>query len=253
MVGAGLAQRVSVTAPNAAASTTGTPWRRLALLTFVVAAVTGAVLAFGLSDKERISAWVENAGAFGPVIFAGLFAFLTLAPLPKTAMSAAAGLLLGLQTGILAVYVGAAAGAVMGFGLARLLGRDAVEKWTGPRVARVDDLLRRRGFLGVLVLRLFPIMPFTVLNYGSGLSAVRFLPYLLATLVGMVPGTVVYVALGAYGKDPLSWEFAAAVAAILAFSAAGVLWGRRIRHQDRKGRRKAQAAAGRGPDTPAPS
>ncbi len=153
------------------------------------------------------------AGPLAPVLFTVAYAAVTLAPLPKNALSAGAGLIFGLTTGVAVVWVGAMLGAIAAVWLARALGRDTVERLTGGRVERVDALLRRRGRLGVLVARLVPVLPFTAVNYGSGLSSVAFADYLAGTAVGIVPGTVAYVALGTYGGAPLSWQFVAALTA----------------------------------------
>ncbi len=216
---------------SAAARPGSHPWLRLLLLAALIAAITAVVSALGVGELARVRTWVDQAGWLGPALFAAAFALLTLAPLPKNALSAAAGLLFGLVPGVLVVMTGATAGAVAAFALTRLLGREVVERLAGARVARVDALLRRRGLLGVLVARLVPLLPFTVINYGSGLSAVRFRDYLLGTVVGILPATIAYVALGAYGRRPASWEFATAVVVLLAMSAGGLLWARRARHR----------------------
>lgn len=201
----------------------GALWRAVVLALLLVA-VTVAVAAVGVSD---LRAWVEAAGPWGPVAFVGAYAVVTLAPLPKNVLSASAGVLFGIYAGVAVVLVGATAGALAGFALARLLGREAVEQWAGPRVRRGEDLLRRHGVLGVFVARLVPIVPFTVVNYASGLSPILLRHYLLGTVPGMVPGTVAYVALGAYGGHASSWEFVAAVLALLTLSAAGAVLARR--------------------------
>ena len=83
----------------------------------------------------------------------------------------------------------------------RHLGRDAVARITGPRLARADRLFRRRGFLSVVVARMSPV-PFWVVSYAAGLSSVRWQAAGLGTLVGVVPGGLLYVAVGA---SVVSW------------------------------------------------
>jgi uncharacterized membrane protein YdjX (TVP38/TMEM64 family) len=100
---------------------------------------------------------------------------------------------------------------VAAFALGRALGRDAVERVTGTRVARVDALLGRHGLLAVLGVRLVPVLPFTVINYAAGLTAVRLRDYVGGTALGIVPGTIAFVALGAHGSSPGSWPFVVAV------------------------------------------
>ncbi len=74
---------------------------------------------------------------------------------------------------------------------------DAVAELSGPRLARVEDVLRRQGVAAVVVARLTPVLPFTIVNYGAGVSAVPRRDFLVGTAVGIVPGTVGYAALGA--------------------------------------------------------
>jgi MYXO-CTERM domain-containing protein len=94
----------------------------------------------------------------------------------------------------------------------------------------MDAVLARRGFVAVLGLRLVPLVPFTVLNYAAGLSAVRWSHYIAATALGIVPGTVALVALGAYGSTPASVPFVSAALGLLVLSALGA-WAVRRRNQ----------------------
>ena len=87
--------------------------------------------------------------------------------------------------------------ALVGFAIARRLGRETVATMTGPRLARVEDVMRHQGVAAVVVARLTPVLPFTIVNYGSGVSAVSLRDYLVGTAVGIVPGTVGYAAVGA--------------------------------------------------------
>lgn len=211
---------------------------RLVVLVAIAIGVAVTVRALGLDDVAALRSRVSDAGLSGMALFVGAYAMVTLAPLPKNALSAAAGLLFGLVTGVLVVLVAATIGAAAAFWLGRVLGRDSVARFLGPRVRRVDGLVRRRGFLSILALRLVPVVPFTLLNYGAGLSAVRFRDYLLATVVGIVPGTVAYVALGAYGASPRSWQFATAVAVLGLLTVGGALAARRHRRRERPGQER---------------
>ena len=93
---------------------------------------------------------------------------------------------------------------LVAFGLSRALGRSAAARLAGTRLSRVDDLMVERGFVSILLGRLLPLMPFVVVSYGAGLTAVRLTPYLLATALGIVPGTVVQVGIGASAGGVLS-------------------------------------------------
>jgi uncharacterized membrane protein YdjX (TVP38/TMEM64 family) len=211
-------------------------WLRLTLLGVLLVAAVVAAVVLGVPEAERLRADVDALGGWAPVVFVLGYAAITLLPLPKNVLSVAAGLLFGLAEGVAVVLPGALLGAVAAFGLGRVLGRGAVERFTGVRVARVDAALARRGVVAVLVSRLIPVLPFTGINYAAGLTALRSRDFLLGTAIGVVPGTVAYVAVGAYGTSPTSWPFVVAVGALLALSLGGTWWAAR--------RRRVSASAG---------
>ncbi len=107
------------------------------------------------------------------------------------------------------VYLGALLGAAASFALGRALGREAVERFTGARVARLDAAIGRRGLTAVLGARLVPVIPFTLINYGAGLTSVRRRDYAIGTAVGILPGSAAYVALGAFGWELGPWFWVA--------------------------------------------
>jgi len=196
--------------------------RAITLGVFVAIAIAVGVFV-PLPELEALRAWTADLGLAGGVGFALLYAAITLTPAPKNVISVAAGLTFGFGWALAAVYAGALLGAAAAFALGRGLGRDAVERFTGARVARLDDLLRRRGLLAVIGVRLIPVLPFTAINYGAGLTAVRRRDYALGTAVGIIPGTVAYVALGAYGLE-FGWPAWTAVGVLGALTLAGAVF-----------------------------
>lgn len=204
-------------------------WLRLVTFGVVLAATTAAAVLVGLPEPDQLRADIAAAGPAAPVLFGLIYALVTLAPLPKNVLAAIGGLLFGFATGAALVWGGAILGALAAYGLGRVLGRDAVERLTGTRVARVDALLRRRGLLAILGVRLVPVLPFTAINYTAGLTAVRTRDYVLGTALGIIPGTLAYVAVGAYGTSPGSWPFIIAVVALIALTAGGTVAARRHR------------------------
>ena len=196
---------------------------RLAVLGALLVALVVAAVLVGVPDAGALREVVADLGPLAPVVFVPVYAAVILLPLPRNVITALAGLLFGLVDGVLLVLPGALLGALAAFGLARWLGRDAVERFTGTRVARVDALLARRGLVAILLSRLVPVLPFTGINYAAGLTAIRLRDFAVGTAIGIVPGTVAYVALGAYGTSPTSWPFVTAVVALLVLSL-GAAW-----------------------------
>ncbi len=197
-------------------------WLRLTALVVLLVAVGVLSLVADVPSVATVRGRVERAGPVGPVLFVLTYAAVTLAPLPKNVLSAAAGAVFGLAEGVALVYVAALLGAAAAFGLGRGLGRAAVERLSGGRLARIDAMLSRRGMTAVLVARLVPVVPFTALNYAAGLVSVRRRDYAVGTAVGIIPGTVAYVAVGSYASAPGSWPFEVALGGLVLLSLAGV-------------------------------
>lgn len=211
---------------------------RAGALVLIGLAATALAVALGTPDLAEIRARVDAAGGWGPALFFVVYAGLTLLPGPKALLTAAGGALFGLWVGAALALAAALVGAIVSFGVGRLLGRDAVDRLIRGRLARVDALLADHGLSAVLVVRVVPLVPFTAINYASGLSGVRFRDYVLGSAVGMVPGTLAYAALGAYGTNP--WGLAAAGSVLVVLLVGGAWWARRLNR-----RRVSDAAADR--------
>lgn len=203
-------------------------FKRALLLLAFVAVMTVVVLLLPIPPVEELRGMVDSAGLWGPIGFALGYAALTLAPVPKNVLSIAAGVLFGFGAGVVIVYLAAMLGAAAAFWLGRRLGREAVERFTGTRVAKVDEVLRRRGFAAVVGVRLVPVLPFTAINYSAGLTSVGWWPYLLGTALGILPGTFSFLALGAYGFE-LGWQAQAAAAGLGVLTIAGAVYAIRSR------------------------
>lgn len=173
------------------------------LLLGVVALVALAALGrqFGVL-LDRFVAWVDGLGALAPAAFVIGYAAATVAFIPGAVMSVAAGATFGLAGGVVWVMTGATIGASLAFLLARYVARSAVERRIAgnPRFAAVDRAVGREGWRIVVLLRLSPVFPFNLLNYSLGLTNVRFLDYVLAS-IGMLPGTLLYTYSGVLAGD----------------------------------------------------
>ena len=172
-------------------------WLRAAVLGLLLATATVLAVTLGPPRVDAVRAWVDGAGG---AAWAGLVlgvALVLMAPVPRTAVSVLAGVVLGFGPGLLLALAGGLLAGLASFGLSRTLGRAAATRLGGRRLARIDELVTDRGFVAVLAGRLLPVVPFVVLSYGAGLTAIRWAPYALATALGLVPGTVVQVGMGA--------------------------------------------------------
>ncbi|MBK8295406.1 MAG: TVP38/TMEM64 family protein [Solirubrobacterales bacterium] len=179
-----------------------------------------------------LESWVDSAGAFAPLAFILAYVVLTMLLFPGSIATVASGALFGPVWGSVLTVIGATIGATAAYLIAQHLGRDRVHASLGPRLLRFDESLTRTGFISVLILRLLPIAPFNVSNYALGVTGIELRPYVLATAIGIVPGTVAYVALGSTIRDPTSIGFILSVAAVLVLTAIAYLLNRRNSRQE---------------------
>ncbi len=170
---------------------------RLVLLLALLLVATGVAVAVRLPGPVQIRDWADHVGPSFPLVFLVCHALITVAPFPRTVLTLAAGLLFGPLTGVSIALTATTVSAVLALLLVRKLGRDAVaERLRHGALQTVNTRLAQRGWLAVTSLRLIPVVPFSVLNYCCGVSDIRLRPYVLATIVGIVPGTVAVVLLG---------------------------------------------------------
>jgi uncharacterized membrane protein YdjX (TVP38/TMEM64 family) len=195
----------------------------------VVLVTTGAVIALtvGVPPLSEIRGWVRDAGWAGPVLYAMIAAVASLSPGPATVLTVGSGMLFGWPAGIPVALSASLTSALINFTLARVLGRATVRGLAGQRLERLDAALRRRGLLAVIGIRLVPMAPFAVVNAACGLSGVRVRAYLLGTAVGLLPGTVTFVAVGAFGTSPGSVPFLITLAGVVVLIGGAALAARR--------------------------
>ncbi len=145
---------------------------------------------------------VRGMGAWGPAAFVGGYVAASVAGVPASLLTLAAGAIFGLWAGVLWVFVGATLGASAAFLIGRYLARGAVERRAArdPRFRAIDRAVAADGRRIVFLLRLSPVVPFSVLNYLLGLTRVRFADFVLAS-AGMLPGTTLYVYTGKLAGD----------------------------------------------------
>jgi len=148
----------------------------------------------GVSDLRRVTA---EAGPWAPLLFVGLQAVLCVTPFPRTVFTVAAGALFGALWGTVLTVLATTLAGLLAYALVRATGGRLVRRYVrGSAVHWTRRRLDHHGTLAVTSLRLVPIVPFAALNYVCGLSSVRFLPYLVGTVVGVLPGTIAIVVLG---------------------------------------------------------
>jgi uncharacterized membrane protein YdjX (TVP38/TMEM64 family) len=146
---------------------------------------------------------IAQLGAWGPVLFALLYVMATVLFLPGSILTLGAGAVFGLARGFAIVSISATLGATAAF----LVGRYVAREWIArkiegnPKFKVIDEAVAREGWKIVALLRLSPVVPFNVLNYAFGVTRVSLRDYVLASWIGMMPGTLMYVYLGSIAGD----------------------------------------------------
>ena len=203
------------------ASKRAVPWKWIGLVSVIIALLT-AVRVLPVTDwLTRFNYWVAHLGIWGVLLFILVYVLATVLFFPASILTIGAGFIFGVLLGTVVVSIAATAGAALAFLIARYLARNQIERRVAnnPRFNQIDRAIGERGAKLVFLLRLSPLIPFNLSNYFYGLTAVKFWSYVLASWIGMLPGTLLYVYLGAAGKASLSgaagqasgrslWEYA---------------------------------------------
>lgn len=171
-------------------------WRwGLILVGVIVLVLNGRTLAVHL---ESFSAGLRARGAWGALLFIGSFAVASAAFVPAGLLTMMSGALFGIGAGIVYAFAGASLGAILAFLLARYAARGSVERWLqrSPRMSLLGDAVGEHGRRIVALLRLSPVIPFSVINVAMGVTRIHFVDFVVAN-VGMLPVTALYVYYGA--------------------------------------------------------
>lgn len=157
---------------------------------FLALALSGSLSADAVRDR------VDDAGWAAPVVFIVVSALLTVMLFPGPILAAASGLLFGTVAGTPISIASAVLGACLAFALSRWWAHDAVSELAGPRVNGIRRWVGDRGFSAILLVRVAPGVPYTLVNYAAGLTPVGIGTFALATAIGVTPRAFAYTALG---------------------------------------------------------
>jgi len=180
------------------------------IATLSVAAGLALLIAGGHLLKDQIKAFldlfiqlVDDWGPLGYLAYIGVYASLELFAVPAIPLTMTAGVIFGVGAGTAVVSVAATLAATGAFLIARYIARDRIAAWAekNPKFAAIDRAIGKDGFRVVALLRLSPLLPLAASNYLYGLTSVDLGSYVLASWVGMLPGTLAYVAAGTYGRE----------------------------------------------------
>src|SRR6267142_1225477 len=192
------AETGAVAQPQETSSSVNSRWK---WVLYVAAGIVIVLALKYLHVQDLLKAaldWTGKLGPCGPVIFVGLYVVATVLFVPGSVLTLGAGAVFGVALGSVCVSISATLGATAAFLVGRYLARDAIARkiQKNEKFATIDRAVANEGWKIVLLTRLSPVFPFTLLNYAFGLTRVKLSHYVLASWIGMIPGTVMYVYLG---------------------------------------------------------
>ncbi|KMP11097.1 hypothetical protein UR09_04345 [Candidatus Nitromaritima sp. SCGC AAA799-A02] len=211
----------------------GDPKKRF--LKFIFLVLVGFTIGFVAIRKgyqltpESFRDFVLSLGLMGPILYTAIFIVRPLFLIPSIALFIAGGLAFGPVVGPIYASFGAALGGTVGFWFSRKMGHDYVMS----KLKLGADIMEttRFSFSVVFLLSLIPVMPVTVINYGAGLSPMKFKSYIIAHILGMTPRAFAYGFFGSTLLEIGSAKFRAALIILLVFSIVTILFRWRARNR----------------------
>ena len=191
-------------------------WKKWTVLLLVLAVVGTLLTVFDVRGLLRDALeYVEQLGAWGPVLFVAIYVLACVLFFPGSVLTLGAGAVFGVVWGTVYVSLASTLGATAAF----LVGRYLARHWVARKIAgnaafaAIDQAVAEEGWKIVGLTRLSPVFPFALLNYAFGVTRVKLRDYVLASWIGMMPGTVMYVYLGSLAragaggqqKSPAEW------------------------------------------------
>ena len=208
------------------------------LLTLFWIVITGlAIYLLGGIDPNQLQGWLTQEGIWAPIIYIVLYTVATVLVLPSTALNLTSGAIFGPWLGTLWTSIAAVIAAVVAFAFTRTVGREMVAQKLAGRWQAMDAEMHQGGLFYMFALRLLPIIPYGLVNFAAGLTSIRFQDYLLATILGTIPGVLPFVMLGSFGLramrtgDVLPLFLALGLTGLLV---GGATWYRRRRQSPQK-------------------
>lgn len=171
----------------------------VALVVVLLLAIRNDIVPF----LRQVLQSVSELGPWGPAAFLLVYVGATVLLLPGSILTLGAGFVYGLGWGTVLVSASSTLGATASFLIGRHLARDWVAGRISayPRFAAVDEAVAREGWKVVVLTRLSPAFPFNLLNYAFGITRVKVRHYVLASWLGMLPGTILYIYIGSLAGD----------------------------------------------------
>lgn len=204
----------------------------ISMITLLILVITYFAFFRGLTP-EILRNYIGGFGYLAPFIYILCFTMLPIAFFPVPILALAAGLLFGFLPGTIYTLIGAVLNSAIMFLMAKVLAKDAVtnllqrklpENWS----SFLFNLDEKKGFGIIFILRLIPAMPYNLINYGAGLTSIKFSSYMLATILGILPGTLVFLNIGNQALNIHNPAFMVSIILLILLTIFSLILGKRI-------------------------
>lgn len=188
------------------------------LVSIIIILILGSIIykLFSMNiDVEDIQVYVSSFGKLAPIVYIIMFALVPLTLFPDSILAIGGGIVFGLAKGYIYTVIGALIGASISFYISRKLGRNFVKKITNEKLDNIENIINSKGFFVVLILRLIPLFPFDIISYSAGLTSIKYKDFLMATIIGTVPGILVFTNIGAQSVNIGSNSFYISIIALV--------------------------------------
>lgn len=184
------------------------------ILILIIGSIIYKILNMNINPSD-IQKYVTSFGKLAPLVYIVMFALVPLTLFPDSVLAIGGGLIFGLAKGYLYTLIGALLGASLSFYISRKLGRNFVKKITKEKLDTIEEMINSKGFFVILLLRLIPLFPFDIISYGAGLTNIKYRDFLFATIVGTIPGILVFTNIGAQSVNIGSNSFYISIMALI--------------------------------------
>ncbi|MEG2787521.1 MAG: TVP38/TMEM64 family protein [Romboutsia sp.] len=188
------------------------------LVSIIIILILGSIIykLFSMNiDVEDIQVYVSSFGKLAPIVYIIMFALVPLTLFPDSILAIGGGIVFGLAKGYIYTVIGALIGASISFYISRKLGRNFVKKITNEKLDNIENIINSKGFFVVLILRLIPLFPFDIISYSAGLTSIKYKDFFMATIIGTVPGILVFTNIGAQSVNIGSNSFYISIIALI--------------------------------------
>ena len=209
-------------------------------LGIIIAIILILFLGFWLFAKvtpEDIVEVVRESG-YGVMTYILLFTLLPVVFFPVPVLALAGGILFGLGLGSLYTFIGALLNCSLMFFMSKSMGREKLQRLLRDKLSpsMYEKLMKaksKEGFILLILLRLIPLVPYNLINYGFGLSPMGFKMYLLGSALGIIPGTLVFINVGDHALNPKSGGFLVSILLLLLLIGLGTLLAKAYKKSER--------------------